>query len=94
MQSTCRSTHPTSNPIATYQRDSSRVLVINKIYAVDKKIDSITQVYSDSLHSANTTEESTINDLIDDNQHQKRAKSTYQKLSAFSSILLLLAIIL
>jgi len=39
-------------------------------------------------------QQSTINDLIDDNQHQKRAKSTYQKLSAFSSILLLLAIIL
>jgi len=39
-------------------------------------------------------QQSTINDLIDDNQHQKRAKSTYQKLSAFSSVLLLLAIIL
>lgn len=55
MQSTCKSTRPTSNLIATSQPD--RVLIVNKIYAVDKKIDSISEVYSDSLHSANTTAE-------------------------------------
>ena len=39
-------------------------------------------------------QDSMINNLIVKNEQQKRANNTYKKLSAFSSILLLLAIIL
>ena len=49
-------TRPTSNPTATYQRDTTRVIIIREIYAVDKQIDSIRKVYADSMASPNTTE--------------------------------------
>ncbi len=39
-------------------------------------------------------QDSMINNLIVKNEQQKRANNTYKKLSAFSSVLLLLAIIL
>ena len=53
---TLPSTHHTSSPIATYQPDTSRVIIIREIYAVDKEIDSIYNIYSDSIGSPNTTE--------------------------------------
>ena len=49
-------TRPISKATATYQRDTTRVIIIREIYAVDKQIDSIRKVYADSMHSANTTE--------------------------------------
>ena len=50
------SIRPTSNPTATYQRDTTRLIIIREIYAVDKQIDSIRKVYIDSMASTNTTE--------------------------------------
>ena len=49
-------TRPTSNPTATYQADTNRYVIIREIYAIDKEIDSIRKVYSDSMASPNTTE--------------------------------------
>ena len=49
-------TRPTSNPTATYQRDTTRIIIIREIYAVDKKHDSIYSTFSDSLSNPNTTE--------------------------------------
>ena len=49
-------TRPTSKATATYQRDTSRVIIIREIYAVDKKIDSLRNIYSDSIGSSTTTE--------------------------------------
>ena len=49
-------TRPTSKATATYQRDTSRVIIIREIYAVDKEIDSLRNIYSDSISSVNTTE--------------------------------------
>ena len=46
----------TSKVTATYQPDTSRVIIIREIYAVDKEIDSIRNVYADSISSVNTTE--------------------------------------
>ena len=61
-------TRPTSKATATYQRDTSRVIIIREIYAVDKEIDSLRNIYSDSISSANTTE-SLLSIL---RQHDKR----------------------
>src|SRR5210317_1748220 len=49
-------TRHTSKATATYQRDTSRVIIIREIYAVDKKIDSLRNIYSDSISSSTTTE--------------------------------------
>ena len=50
------SIRPTSKATATYQRDTTRIIIIREIYAVDKQIDSIRKVYADSMASPNTTE--------------------------------------
>ena len=60
----------TSKATATYQRDTSRVIIIREIYAVDKEIDSLRNIYSDSISSANTTE--SILSIL--RQHDKRDK--------------------
>jgi hypothetical protein len=49
-------TRPTSNPTATYQRDTIRYVIIREIYAVDKKHDSLYNSFRDSLSSPNTTQ--------------------------------------
>jgi hypothetical protein len=50
------SIRPTSKATATFQRDTSRIIIIREIYAVDKKIDSLRNIYSDSIGSSTTTE--------------------------------------
>ena len=128
----------TSKVTATYQRDTTRLIIIREIHEVTKQVDSIRNIYaiawvalqpqkafsqfSDStireinnrlielhecrqkqalyeqlaVNDGNTIhrQDSTIQALIFANDELKIAKSTYQKLSAFSSVLLLLAIIL